>query len=106
MNKNNSTYVVSTHINGLKEHAKHSNVKNDGLENSGKKLCQNCSLIVYFVCLLYFQCPNTVQILHPFTGCYPFYDEDPYILSECPHILFAGNQPHLKHRIHKGMVSN
>lgn len=35
-------------------------------------------------------------------GCYPFYDKDPYILEECPHILFAGNQPDFKHRIHKG----
>lgn len=35
-------------------------------------------------------------------GCYPFYDVDPYILHECPHVLFAGNQSHFKHKIHKG----
>ncbi|KAL3875497.1 hypothetical protein ACJMK2_033443 [Sinanodonta woodiana] len=35
-------------------------------------------------------------------GCYPFYSEDPFIIKHCPHILFAGNQPELKHRIHKG----
>lgn len=25
-------------------------------------------------------------------GCYPYYDEDPFIIDECPHVLFAGNQ--------------
>lgn len=28
-------------------------------------------------------------------GCYPFADkaEDPFVVRECPHIFFAGNQP-------------
>lgn len=25
-------------------------------------------------------------------GCYPFYDKDPFVLEECPHVFFAGNQ--------------
>ncbi|KAL4239352.1 DNA polymerase delta subunit 2 [Mactra antiquata] len=35
-------------------------------------------------------------------ACYPYYDEDPFILQECPHILFAGNQDEFQHKIHKG----
>lgn len=26
-------------------------------------------------------------------GCFPYYDKDPFIIDECPHVLFAGNQP-------------
>eukprot|EP00316_Scyphosphaera_apsteinii_P008485 CAMPEP_0119338688 /NCGR_PEP_ID=MMETSP1333-20130426/96663_1 /TAXON_ID=418940 /ORGANISM="Scyphosphaera apsteinii, Strain RCC1455" /LENGTH=446 /DNA_ID=CAMNT_0007350035 /DNA_START=6 /DNA_END=1346 /DNA_ORIENTATION=+ len=26
-------------------------------------------------------------------GCYPFATEDPFIIRECPHVYFAGNQP-------------
>ncbi|KGL81954.1 DNA polymerase delta subunit 2, partial [Tinamus guttatus] len=26
-------------------------------------------------------------------GCYPFYESDPFILSECPHVYFCGNTP-------------
>lgn len=25
-------------------------------------------------------------------GCYPFYENDPFIMEECPHVLFASNQ--------------
>ncbi|XP_030751992.1 DNA polymerase delta subunit 2 isoform X3 [Sitophilus oryzae] len=25
-------------------------------------------------------------------GCFPFYNKDPFILTQCPHVLFAGNQ--------------
>ncbi|XP_052262937.1 DNA polymerase delta subunit 2-like isoform X2 [Dreissena polymorpha] len=35
-------------------------------------------------------------------GCYPYYDEDPFILKECPHILFSGNQNKFQHKTHKG----
>eukprot|EP00731_Ephydatia_muelleri_P028441 Em0020g85a len=26
-------------------------------------------------------------------GCYPYADDDPFVLSECPHVYFAANQP-------------
>ncbi|XP_036383639.1 DNA polymerase delta subunit 2 [Megalops cyprinoides] len=26
-------------------------------------------------------------------GCYPFYQSDPFILEECPHVYFSGNAP-------------
>ena len=26
-------------------------------------------------------------------GCYPFQDEDQFIIAECPHVYFVGNQP-------------
>lgn len=35
-------------------------------------------------------------------GCYPYYDVDPFIITECPHIIFSGNQEKLQHKIHKG----
>lgn len=25
-------------------------------------------------------------------GCYPFYENDPFIIEKCPHVMFAGNQ--------------
>ncbi|OWF46452.1 DNA polymerase delta subunit 2-like [Mizuhopecten yessoensis] len=35
-------------------------------------------------------------------GCYPYYKEDPFIIKECPHIYFAGNQSSYGCRLHKG----
>ena len=26
-------------------------------------------------------------------GCYPFEGHDPFVIDECPHVYFAGNQP-------------
>lgn len=34
--------------------------------------------------------------------CYPFSDEDPFIVKECPHVLFAGNAPQFKTTIYEG----
>lgn len=28
--------------------------------------------------------------------CYPFYDKDPFVLTESPNVYFIGNQPELK----------
>ncbi|XP_016105034.1 DNA polymerase delta subunit 2-like [Sinocyclocheilus grahami] len=29
-------------------------------------------------------------------GCYPFYQKDPFIMEECPHVYFSGNAPSYK----------
>lgn len=29
-------------------------------------------------------------------GCYPFYQKDPFILEDCPHVYFSGNAPSLQ----------
>ena len=26
-------------------------------------------------------------------GCYPFQDKDQFVVEECPHVFFIGNQP-------------
>ena len=37
-------------------------------------------------------------------GCYPFSDksEDPFVVRECPHIYFAGNQPRFESKLVTG----
>ncbi|KAK3089341.1 hypothetical protein FSP39_002854 [Pinctada imbricata] len=35
-------------------------------------------------------------------SCYPYYKEDPFILGDCPHIFFAGNQSKFSSKIYKG----
>jgi DNA polymerase delta subunit 2 len=27
------------------------------------------------------------------TGCYPFQEKDQFVIEECPHVYFVGNQP-------------
>ena len=39
---------------------------------------------------------------HFIVGSYPYYDKDPFIIKECPHVYFAGNQPEFKHDIVTG----
>lgn len=34
--------------------------------------------------------------------CYPFADDDPFVLQQCPHVLFAGNQPAFETRLQEG----
>lgn len=29
----------------------------------------------------------------PLPGSYPFQDDDPFVLEDCPHLYFSGNQP-------------
>lgn len=39
------------------------------------------------------------MVTHLFsTGCYPYYDNDPFILENCPHVYFSGNQPKFQHK--------
>ncbi|KAM4745308.1 DNA polymerase delta subunit 2 [Anableps anableps] len=35
-------------------------------------------------------------------GCYPFYQRDPFILEECPHVYFSGNAPVFESKLIKG----
>lgn len=35
-------------------------------------------------------------------GCFPFTDTDPLIIEECPHVLFAGNQPSFAAKLVQG----
>lgn len=35
-------------------------------------------------------------------GCYPFYQKDPFILEECPHVYFSGNAPSFESKLIKG----
>lgn len=34
--------------------------------------------------------------------CFPYYERDPFVLSECPHVLFAGNSDEFKTDMHIG----
>lgn len=36
-------------------------------------------------------------------GCYPFYETDPFIIKDCPHVYFCGNAPSFKSKIVKGV---
>lgn len=36
------------------------------------------------------------------SGCYPFYQKDPFILEECPHVYFSGNAPTFGSKLIKG----
>lgn len=35
-------------------------------------------------------------------GCFPYYDKDPFIIEECPHVFFAGNQEKFGTKMVKG----
>uniref|UniRef100_A0A3B4VHC5 DNA polymerase delta subunit 2 n=1 Tax=Seriola dumerili TaxID=41447 RepID=A0A3B4VHC5_SERDU len=35
-------------------------------------------------------------------GCYPFYQKDPFIFEECPHVYFSGNAPTFESKLIKG----
>lgn len=37
-------------------------------------------------------------------SCYPYYDSDPFILDDCPHILFCGNQEKFHTKIVQGIL--
>lgn len=36
--------------------------------------------------------------------CYPYYDKDPFVIEQCPHILFAGNTSEFKTDIFNGLL--
>lgn len=35
-------------------------------------------------------------------GCYPFYESDPFVIENCPHVMFAGNQEKFQTKLAKG----
>lgn len=37
-----------------------------------------------------------------YPGCYPFQDDDPLLIKDCPHVYFAGNQPSFGTRVIEG----
>lgn len=39
-------------------------------------------------------------------GCYPFYDSDPFILQDCPHVIFAGNQEKYNTTLCRGKIKS
>lgn len=34
--------------------------------------------------------------------CYPFADDDPFVMQQCPHVMFAANQPQFETRMMEG----
>ncbi|XP_061207820.1 DNA polymerase delta subunit 2 [Neopsephotus bourkii] len=43
-------------------------------------------------------CPTAPDTL----GCYPFYNVDPFIVTECPHVYFCGNAPRFQSKLLTG----
>jgi DNA polymerase delta subunit 2 len=37
--------------------------------------------------------------------CYPFADDDPFVLEACPHVYVAGNQPEFATRVATGAAA-
>lgn len=42
------------------------------------------------------------QLISHFTACLPYTSEDPFIIKECPHVYFAGNQPRFQKKVVQG----
>lgn len=38
-------------------------------------------------------------------GCYPFEQDDPFVIRQCPHIYFIGNQKEFKTKIIQGKIA-
>ncbi|CAF2654721.1 unnamed protein product [Rotaria sp. Silwood2] len=43
-------------------------------------------------------CPDTLS-------CYPYVKNDPFIITDTPHVFFAGNQPKFETRIFQGIIT-
>lgn len=41
-----------------------------------------------------------------YPDCYPFIKNDPFILSETPHVYFVGNQPEFATELLKGVFAD
>ena len=53
-----------------------------------RHMCSNCRVPFPFTYPLF-----VTRTHAPLTGCYPFVDDDPFVIQNCPHVVFAGNQP-------------
>ena len=53
-------------------------------------ICYNCFVLHSSWIKLQVYCSNN---LTSFSGSYPYYDKDPFIIKECPNVYFVGNQP-------------
>lgn len=38
------------------------------------------------------------------SGCYPFQDQDPFIVEQSPHVYFVGNQSKFEHSLVEGKI--
>lgn len=70
-------------------------------------LCVACPCICLFACRLDLLSKTlTWRHLAPTAPdtltCYPFADDDPFVMQQCPHIMFAGNQPQFESRMMEG----
>ena len=45
---------------------------------------------------------DTSRLIGNFAGCYPFQDTDPFVLKDCPHVFFVGNQPKFEKAVIEG----
>lgn len=44
------------------------------------------------------------MLINHVPGCYPFQEDDPFVLNECPHVYFVGNQPKFETTVIEGPV--
>ena len=42
-------------------------------------------------------CPDTLP-------CYPYHSQDPFVITDCPHVYFAGNTPEFKTELYQGKI--
>lgn len=62
-----------------------------------------CVAPVLLRCVASVPLPLLTSHLVTLSGCYPFYQKDPFILEECPHVYFSGNAPNFQSKVIKGM---
>ena len=55
-----------------------------------------CKLNIAHITLLTFELSNVI------TGAYPYQERDQFVITECPHVYFAGNQPNFDTTVIEG----
>ena len=71
-----------------------------GAPTAPDTLCKSSSLIVSPCPLMnsYGERNADLEIV----GCYPFQENDPFVIDECPHVYFVGNQPRFETTVIEG----